>query len=134
MSTSSHSNFCGNVRRREFLTTVGGGFTHMALCGLLAKDGFFGTQAQAAASPVPAAMALPGKAKSVIFLFMYGGPSHIDTFDYKPAMLGMDGKTIKIQTKGRGGSKNEGRIVESGSPNFSPMSRSAWMISRSSTA
>ena len=100
MRTSSHSNFCGNVRRREFLTTVGGGFTHMALCGLLAKDGFFGTQAQAAASPAPAGVRLPGKAKSVIFLFMYGGPSHIDTFDYKPAMLGMDGKTIQIQTKG----------------------------------
>jgi len=112
MSISSHSNFCGNVRRREFLTTVGGGFTHLALCGLLAKDGFLGTQAAAAATPAPPVPALPGKAKSVIFLFMYGGPSHIDTFDYKPAMLGMDGKTIKVQTKGRGGSKNEGRIVE----------------------
>jgi hypothetical protein len=112
MSTSSHSNFCGNVRRREFLTTVGGGFTHMALCGLLAKDGFFTGQAHAAATPAPPATKLPGKAKSVIFLFMYGGPSHIDTFDYKPALIGMDGKTIKIQTKGRGGSKNEGRIVE----------------------
>lgn len=112
MSTSPPSNFCGNVRRREFLTTVGGGFTHLALCGLLAKDGFFGAQAHAAASTPPPLAGLPGKAKSVIFLFMYGGPSHIDTFDYKPALLGMDGKTIKIQTKGRGGSKNEGRIVE----------------------
>ena len=110
MSTLPNSNFCGNVRRREFLTTVGGGFTHLALCGLLAKDGFFG--AQAAANTASAVPALPGKAKSVIFLFMYGGPSHIDTFDYKPAMIGMDGKTIKVQTKGRGGSKNEGRIVE----------------------
>ena len=35
------------------------------------------------------------KAQSVIFLFMYGGPSHIDTFDYKPGMHGMDGKTVK---------------------------------------
>ncbi|MDA8909150.1 DUF1501 domain-containing protein, partial [bacterium] len=53
-----------------------------------------------------------GKAKSVIFLFMYGGPSHIDTFDYKPQMVGMDGKTIQVKTFGRGGKKNEGRIVE----------------------
>ncbi len=105
------SNFCGNVRRREFLTTVGGGFTHLALCGMLAKDGFFGGAAHAAAS-APDLPQRIAKAKSVIFLFMYGGPSHIDTFDYKPAMLGMDGKTIQIQTKGRGGSKNEGRIVE----------------------
>lgn len=105
------SNFCGNIRRREFLTTVGGGFTHVALCGMLAKDGFFGGAAHAASTDrdLPQRIA---KAKSVIFLFMYGGPSHIDTFDYKPAMVGMDGKTIQIQTKGRGGSKNEGRIVE----------------------
>ncbi len=114
MNTSVTPNFCGNVRRREFLNTVGGGFTHLALCGLLAKDGFFGTQALGAedVATAPPELKLPGKAKSVIFLFMYGGPSHIDTFDYKPAMLGMDGKTIQIQTKGRGGSKNEGRIVE----------------------
>ena len=55
---------------------------------------------------------LPAKAKSVIFLFMYGGPSHIDTFDYKPTMVGMDGKTVDVKTFGRGGHKNQGRIVE----------------------
>jgi hypothetical protein len=109
MHTPSSSHFCGNVRRREFLTTVGGGFTHLALSGLLVRDGFFPQAAQSASAT---AAKLPVKAKNVIFLFMYGGPSHIDTFDYKPAMVGMDGKTIKIQTKGRGGSKNEGRIVE----------------------
>ena len=43
---------------------------------------------------------------------MYGGPSHIDTFDYKPEMIGMDGKTVDVKTFGRGGKKNEGRIVE----------------------
>ena len=43
---------------------------------------------------------------------MYGGPSHIDTFDYKPAMVGMDGKTIEVKTFGRGGHKSQGRIVE----------------------
>ena len=53
-----------------------------------------------------------GRAKSVIFLFMYGGPSHIDTFDEKPAMRGMDGKTVEVKTHGRGGKKNSGRIVE----------------------
>jgi hypothetical protein len=43
---------------------------------------------------------------------MYGGPSHIDTFDYKPQMKGMDGKTVQVKTFGRGGHKNQGRIVE----------------------
>ncbi|NNE92295.1 MAG: DUF1501 domain-containing protein, partial [Verrucomicrobiales bacterium] len=51
-------------------------------------------------------------AKNVIFIFCYGGPSHIDTFDYKPSMYGMDGKTIDVKTFGRGGKKNQGRIVE----------------------
>ena len=51
----------------------------------------------------------PAKAKSVIFLFMYGGPSHVDTFDYKPKLYPLDGKTIAVKTFGRGGKKNEGR-------------------------
>ena len=54
----------------------------------------------------------PGKAKAVIFLYMYGGPSHIDTFDYKPKMYGMDNKTVDVKTFGRGGHKSKGRIVE----------------------
>ena len=53
----------------------------------------------------------PAKAKSVIFLFMYGGPSHVDTFDYKPKLYELDGKTIPVKTNGRGGKKNEGRVV-----------------------
>ena len=43
---------------------------------------------------------------------MYGGPSHIDTFDYKPTMKGRDNQTVKVKTFGRGGHRNEGRIVE----------------------
>ena len=43
---------------------------------------------------------------------MYGGPSHIDTFDYKPDMKGMDNKTVDVKTFGRGGHRNQGRIVE----------------------
>ena len=59
----------------------------------------------------PKAPHFPAKAKSVIFLFMYGGPSHIDTFDRKPKMKGMDGKTVEVKTFGRGGHKTGGRIV-----------------------
>ena len=55
---------------------------------------------------------LAAKAKSVIFLYMYGGPSQVDTFDYKPSMYGMDGKTVEVRTFGRGGHRNQGRIVE----------------------
>ena len=116
-SESHAPTFCGNVRRREFLSTVGGGFPAVALSALLSQDGFF-SKAQAASgatsmNPLTSKPPqLPGKAKNVIFLFMYGGPSHIDTFDYKPSMYGMDGKTIEVKTFGRGGKKNQGRIVE----------------------
>ena len=55
------------------------------------------------------------KAKSVIFLFMYGGPSQVDTFDYKPKLYPLDGQTVPVKTFGRGGKKNEGRVAPSGS-------------------
>jgi hypothetical protein len=42
---------------------------------------------------------------------MYGGPSHVDTFDYKPKLYELDGKTIEVKTFGRGGKKNQGRVV-----------------------
>ena len=107
--------FCGRTRR-EFLWEAGGGFTAVALAGLLGDD-FFARQAVAAdgvrqfVSPLaPKKPHLPPKARSVIFLYMYGGPSHIDTFDYKPTMKGMDGKTVQVKTFGRGGKKNEGRL------------------------
>jgi hypothetical protein len=79
----------------------------------LSADGFF-SKAQAGQSPSPTSFlpAAAAKAKSVIFLFMYGGPSQIDTFDYKPNMIGMDNKTITVKTFGRGGHRNEGRVVE----------------------
>jgi hypothetical protein len=115
---SKRDEFCGQTRR-EFLWQAGGGFTGLALTAMLTQDGFLGAQANAAEvagkfnNPLaPKKPMLPARAKSVIFLYMYGGPSHIDTFDYKPAMKGMDGKTITVKTFGRGGHKNQGRIVE----------------------
>ncbi len=106
--------FCGQTSRREFLHTVGAGFPSLALTGMLAGDGFFGSAAQAAAHANPLApkpQMAAAKAKSVIFLFMYGGPSHVDTFDYKPDLYPLDGKTIDVKTFGRGGHKNQGRVV-----------------------
>jgi hypothetical protein len=110
-------NFCGRTRR-EFLWESGAGFASVALASMLDTDGFLSTQAVAADGstpyhePRPLGPTLPQKAKHVIFLFMYGGPSHIDTFDYKPEMTGMDGKTVTVKTFGRGGHRNQGRIVE----------------------
>ena len=106
MSTQ-HKQFCGRTRR-EFLWETGAGFGAAALTGLLSADGFFDSSATAAGSKTaftnpmaPRKPHFPGKAKSVIFLFMYGGPSHVDTFDYKPKLYPLDGKTIEVKTFGR---------------------------------
>src|SRR6476469_1766794 len=123
--TTPHQ-FCRRTRR-EFLWESGAGFGGLALTGMLARDGFFnGAAANSIAVPaghrgmtpellehpmMPHKGTLPAKAKSVIFLFMYGGPSQVDTFDYKPKLYPLDGKTIPVKTFGRGGKKNEGRVV-----------------------
>ncbi|HAY82147.1 MAG TPA: DUF1501 domain-containing protein [Planctomycetaceae bacterium] len=118
MTNAPRGNFCGRTRR-EFLWQAGGGFTALPLLSMLSNDGFLANQATAADGATqyvnPLAPKQPHfqpKAKNVIFLFMYGGPSQIDTFDYKPKMYGMDGKTVDVKTFGRGGKKNGGRIVE----------------------
>jgi Protein of unknown function (DUF1501) len=85
--------------RREFLWEVGGGFAGLALIDLLSRDGFFAARAQAgdaAASSAPYLLAprkphFPAKAKHAVFLFMNGAPSHIDTFDFKPALTKFNG-------------------------------------------
>jgi hypothetical protein len=109
--------FCGRTRR-QFLWEVGAGFSGVAIAGML-DNGFYANQAFAAdgktafKNPLaPKAPHFPAKAKAVIFLYMYGGPSHIDTFDYKPTMYGRDNQTIEVKTFGRGGRRNVGRIVE----------------------
>jgi hypothetical protein len=111
------SNFCGRTRR-EFVWETGAGFTGLALSGMLGND-YFAKQSVAADGATPFQNPLAPKpphhdpaATACIFLYMYGGPSHIDTFDYKPDMIGRDNQTIAIKTFGRGGHKNEGRIVE----------------------
>jgi len=117
-NSSTRPNFCGRTRR-EFLWQAGGGFTGVALAAMLGQDGFLSRQAVAADGLTnwknPLAAKPPHfkpKAKNVIFLYMYGGPSHIDTFDHKPIMTGMDNKTVTVKTFGRGGHKTTGRIVE----------------------
>ncbi len=94
--------------RREFLWQLGAGFGGLALTSLLDRDGFFtrhGLGAEGprdAASPVasPAAHFAP-RAKHVIFLFMYGGPPSMDTWDYKPELQKRNGQTIDIETRRR---------------------------------
>ncbi|MEE2623113.1 MAG: DUF1501 domain-containing protein, partial [Verrucomicrobiota bacterium] len=87
---------CG-LTRREFVWEMGGGFTGVALASLLAGSGFFTRHAGAAVSPDPLASKpghFPAKAKACIFLMMNGGPSQVDTFDYKPELRKHAGKAL----------------------------------------
>ena len=88
--------------RREFLRRAGGGFGLVALTSLLDVDGLLAAEPTAtpaaggrAANPLaPLAPHFPGKARSVIFLFMSGGPSHVDLFDPKPELVRLAGQPI----------------------------------------
>lgn len=115
--------------RREFLLRSGGGFAGLALGALLSEDGFF-AKARAGESAIdPLAPKPPhfaAKAKSVIFLFMYGGPSQVDLFDPKPELTKRSGKTIELEV--RKGSKS--RVSLLGSPfRFRKQGRSGIEIS-----
>jgi Protein of unknown function (DUF1501) len=78
--------------RREFLTKTGGGFGALAFAHLLALDGFFARAGQTAAGTK--GPHFTPTAKSVIWLFMEGGPSHIDLFDPKPELDKLAGKPM----------------------------------------
>lgn len=73
--------------RRSFLFDMGLGFGGVAAASLLAQDG--------GGNDAPPVSTLPAKAKSVIWLFMIGGTSHMESFDPKPALNQYAGKTIE---------------------------------------
>jgi hypothetical protein len=74
--------------RREFLAKSGAGFGALAMSSLLGRD-LAASQGGSALAPL-----YPARAKSVIFLFMEGGPSAIDTFDPKPKLAELAGKPL----------------------------------------
>src|SRR5437773_7350596 len=82
--------------RREFLLKAGGGFGALALSCFLERDAVLrGAEAAAAANPLaPKPAQFKAKAKAVIFLFMEGGPSHLDTFDPKPELTRLHGQKL----------------------------------------
>ena len=102
--TPNHPHCAGS--RREFLWQLGAGFGGLALTDILDRDGYFSPRAEAATNVTehPLMTRAPDfspKAKRVIFLFMYGGPSQMDSWDYKPELQEHHGKTVEIQTRRR---------------------------------
>lgn len=87
------------VARRQFLADCGIGVGKMALASLLA--GGMSRSAQAAPGQLAARPAhYAPRAKAVIHLFMAGGPSHLDLFDYKPALAKFEGQPIPPEVIG----------------------------------
>jgi hypothetical protein len=86
--------FQNTLSRRTMLKTTASGFGYLAFAGLSTWA------AEKAESPLaPRKPHFPARAKRVIFLCMKGGPSHVDTFDYKPRLAADDGKPF---TQGQG--------------------------------
>src|SRR5918995_1356480 len=87
-----------SLTRREMFGRIGGGFGALGLAGAFGDAGLLGVRAGASEGGAPADPLaprlphFPARAKRVIFLFMNGGPSHIDTFDPKPALKDYHGK------------------------------------------
>ena len=77
-----------HTSRRSFLRRAGMGLGALALGDLLQRE-----QAAAAAPRAPVSH-FPGKTKAIIWLFMTGGPSQVDTWDYKPELQRRNGESL----------------------------------------
>src|SRR5437773_616699 len=97
----------GILSRRDVLKTASCGFGYLALARLCSQQ----TQAEGFENPLaPKQPHFPAKAKRVIFLFMQGGPSHVDTFDYKPQLEVDEGKPA---VSANGGGKGNRKLLKS---------------------
>ena len=80
------------VSRRQMLKSTACGFSYLAAASMAQ-----GEATAAIADPLqPRAPEFLPRAKRVIFLFMQGGPSHVDTFDYKPQLARQNGKLLEF--------------------------------------
>src|SRR6266446_4246836 len=78
--------------RREFFTRAGSGLAGIALASMLRGDSALAATLRDALAPKKPHH--PPKAKSIIWLFMEGGPSHVDLFDPKPKLLDLAGQPM----------------------------------------
>ena len=123
---------CGNTRR-EFIWEMGGGFAGLALTGLMSAAGFSPRRAHAAMSPqdplLPKQPHHPTKARACIFLMMNGGPSQVDTFDYKPELEKYSGQSMPEDKQYiKSGNRPHGYLTPNWRP-FQPGGESGLLIS-----
>src|SRR2546425_2455976 len=106
------------VTRRDLLVRAANVFGSIALASLLGPP----APAKERVNPLaPRPAHFPAKARSVIFLFMVGGPSHIDTFDPKPALKKYEGQKLP---------DSYGKVVSQFTSGDTPLLSSPWKFSR----
>src|SRR5689334_16218450 len=108
----------GGLSRREVLLRIGGGFGTLGLASVFADAGLLAEQPTAPASRsvnplAPQAPHFPARARRLIFLFMNGGPSHVDTFDPKPALAKYQGQPVPASLAKNSGRKTSGKLMPS---------------------
>ena len=121
MSSRNRSEFAGSLTRRHFMNRGALGFGSLALAGVLQKD-------QVSATPwAPKPTHFAPRAKSVIFFYMDGGVSQVDSFDPKPLLAKENGQRPKFKVDATV-FNNNGNILKS--PwEFKPRGQSGKMIS-----
>src|SRR5262249_37337118 len=100
MKPAVQSQHCGRfspfVNRRDFLRKAGTGFGMLALADLLGKDRSLANPERGLDPMGPRSALFAPKAKSIIWLFMEGGPSSVDIFDPKPELTKRNGQKMEI--------------------------------------
>src|SRR5580692_1030857 len=108
-----NKHFMNAITRRDMLKGFSGGFGMFALAGLLGEEQARADTAHSVKGPLVArAPMFPAKAKRVIFVFMHGGPSQVDTFDPKPLLTRDHGKPLPF-AKPRVVSSQTGNLLAS---------------------
>ena len=106
------------VTRRDVLVRAAHGFGAIALASLLEKPAGAGVQVNPMAPKPPN---FPAKAKSIVFLYMVGGPSHIDTFDPKPALDKYNGQPLP---------PSYGAVISQFTKGDTPLLKSPWTFNK----
>ena len=100
------------LTRRDFLAQVGSGLGSVALATILQEQGLLAQSPGKAVPGLSERIHHPARAKAVIQLFMLGGASQCDTFDYKPELIRRHGQTVPFRVTG-GTAASPGPVLKS---------------------
>ena len=116
-NVSPFANMASLANRRTFLKSTGVGLGAAALAGMLNQDGALGDDQTSLTQGLPNLPHFAPRAKRVIFLCMAGGPSHLETFDYKPKLAELDGQPMPASfTEGQPIAQLQGQALKCQGP------------------